>query len=208
MTRIVGGGVVLLAGFLVLGLLVRTAPSNLDTLLRGALADNAHDGLGAGALAVGAVLGPALPVTFGAVLAIATVVWWRRGDRRASVTFRVLILLLACRLTSVVAKPLFDRHRPRVYPDWAYPSGHVVSVAATGFAAVVLCLWLAPSLAARVRWVAIVATALSAAARIVAGVHWLTDTVGSVLVVGGVGLLVGAALRLLPAKPVGVASSS
>jgi undecaprenyl-diphosphatase len=103
-----------------------------------------------------------------------------------------------CRVTSVLGKPLFLRTRPRSYPEFSYPSGHVVSVSSAGVAAVLLCVWLAPRLT---RWVALaaaVATVVVAVTRLVLGVHWLTDTVGAVLAVLGVGFVSAAVLRLLP----------
>lgn len=68
-----------------------------------------------------------------------------------------------------------------------------------------LCVWLAPRLA---RWAIVVSastTVLVAVTRMVLGVHWLTDTVGAVLGVLGVGLLTAAAVRLLP-RPVPAAT--
>jgi undecaprenyl-diphosphatase len=124
---------------------------------------------------------------------------WRAGDRAfAFVLIRLTVVLLLCRLTSTVFKPVFVRTRPRDYPDLSYPSGHVVSVASTGFVAVLLCLWAAPRLARKVAVVFAVATVLSAASRIVLGVHWLTDTLGSVLGVAGIGLIAAVVLRVLP----------
>jgi undecaprenyl-diphosphatase len=199
----------LLGAFLALGLAVRGAPSLPDLLAWRALGEHWQGPSGSVAFAVSLVLGPVLPLAFGTGLALATIVLHARGDRqRAVVTVRVLLLLVACRLTSVLAKPVFDRDRPRAYGDFSYPSGHVVSVASTGFAAVVLCLWLFPPAATLVRRIAVAATVLAAAARVVLGVHWLTDTIGAILAVCGVGLLVGVALRVLPADRPGVLSSS
>ncbi|MFC4000771.1 phosphatase PAP2 family protein [Prauserella oleivorans] len=202
-------GVLSLVAFAALGVVVRDDPSGLDTWLGTALHGDWRGPAGGVAEVVSAILGPVIPVLFALGLVVAAVAAWRRGDRqRATLMLRVLVLLGLCRATSWLAKPLFERERPRVYPDFAYPSGHVVSVASAGFAAVVLCAWLAPHLVRTMTWIVAAATVVCAASRVVLDVHWLTDTVGAVLAVTGVGLLAGAALRLLPAQRPGVASST
>lgn len=188
------------AAFVGLGLLVRHVPGSLDRLLRDTVATRWQGELGTVAWLVSAALGPILPVLLGVALLVVTVRWRRRGDPRAWVTLRVLVLLGLCRATSWVGKPLFERERPRIYADFAYPSGHVVSVTSTGVAVVVLCVWLAPAFASLARATALAATLLICGARVALGVHWVTDTVGAVLAVAGVGLLAIPALRLLPAQ--------
>ncbi|MFF5992517.1 phosphatase PAP2 family protein [Prauserella flavalba] len=202
-------GVVLLAAFVALGVFVSGSPGGLDALLGELLQDRWRGPAGVVAEVVSAVLGPVLPVLFAVALAIGALVLWRRGDTdRAGIVLRVLLLLGLCRATSWLAKPVFARERPRVYPDFSYPSGHVVSVASTGVAAVVLCTLLAAHLVAVVTRVAVVATLLCAASRVVLDVHWLTDTVGAVLAVSGIALLSAVALRLSPPVRRGVASSA
>ncbi|PXY21674.1 phosphatidic acid phosphatase [Prauserella sp. PE36] len=202
-------GVLLLAAFVALGVFVSGSPGGLDSLLGDLLHDRWRGPAGVLAEAVSAVLGPVLPVLFAVALAIGALVLWRRGERdSAGTVLRVLVLLVLCRATSWLAKPVFERERPRVYPDFSYPSGHVVSVASTGVAAVVLCTLLAAHLVTVVTRVAVVSTLLCAASRVVLDVHWLTDTVGAVLAVSGVGLLSAVALRLLPPVRRGVASSA
>ncbi|MBK1786190.1 phosphatase PAP2 family protein [Prauserella cavernicola] len=201
-------GTLLLAAFLVLGVFVSDRPRGLDALLGDALHDTWTGPAGVVAEVVSAVLGPVLPVVLALALGIAALVLWRRDDQRAWIVVRVLTLLVLCRATSWLAKPVFGRERPRDYPDFSYPSGHVVSVASTAVAVVVLCVLLAPHLVALVTRVAVVATVLCAASRVVLDVHWVTDTVGAVLAVGGVALLSGVALRLLPPVRRGVASSA
>jgi membrane-associated phospholipid phosphatase len=192
-------GVLCCAAFVGLGLVVRHAPGPLDRLLRDTVGTLWQGEFGTVAWLLSAVLGPVLPLLLGAGLLVATVLWRLRGDPRAGVTLRVLVLLLLCRLTSWVAKPLFARQRPREYADFSYPSGHVVSVACTGVAVVVLCVWLAPTVTSLARTAAVTATLLACAARLTYGVHWLTDALGAVLAVSGVALLACPALRLLPA---------
>jgi undecaprenyl-diphosphatase len=194
-------GTVLLAAFVALGLLVSHRPLALDTAIASVLSGQWQRPVGQVASVVSAILGPALPVLFDTVLVIAAVVDWRRHERtRALVLIRIALVVVPCRFVSVVFKPVFLRQRPRQYADLSYPSGHVVSAATTGFAALLLCLWLAPRLLRCVAMVAVVATVLCAGSRLVLGVHWLTDTIGSVLGVLGVGILTAVALRLLP-KP-------
>ena len=194
--------VVLLGVFVALGLLVSTQPLALDRTIADALQGQWQRPAGTVATVVSDVLGPVLPAVFGSVLLIAAALSWRPDQVRAMVLLRVIVVLALCRLTSLVFKPLFERARPRQYADLSYPSGHVVSTASTGVAAVLLCLWLAPKLLRRVAVVSAVATVLCAASRLVLGVHWLTDTVGAVLAVLGIGILAALAVRLLPAARV------
>ncbi|WP_409466073.1 phosphatase PAP2 family protein [Amycolatopsis sp. GA6-003] len=190
-------GVVLFAAFLGLGLLVDRQPLQLDAEVATAL--RGQDTRLAGQIAgvVTNVLGPVLPYVLGAVL-LAIVL---RDRSRLSLCVRLAVVLLLCRFTSLAFKPVFQRQRPRVYPDLSYPSGHVVSVATTSLVVVLLCAWLRPRF---VRWaigISAAATVLAAACRIVLGVHWVTDTVGAVLAVLGVGLVSATALRLIPVPP-------
>jgi undecaprenyl-diphosphatase len=189
-------GVVLLAAFLALGLLVARQPLALDAEVANALRGEDTQPAGRVAGVLTDVLGPVLPYVLG--VALITLVLLRRD--RWSLFVRLAVVLVLCRLTSLVFKPIFVRQRPRDYPDLSYPSGHVVSVASTGLVVVLLCAWLWPRLVRRATAIAVAATVLAAACRVVLGVHWVTDTVGSVLAVTGVGLLAASALRLLPAE--------
>ncbi|SFB36062.1 undecaprenyl-diphosphatase [Amycolatopsis marina] len=194
-------GVCLLVAFVALGLLVRQRPPALDAAIASGLHGQWRSPLGPAAGLLSDAFGPVLPAVLAVVLVLAAL--WRRaaGDgERASLLLRVTAVLVLCRATSFVFKPLFARDRPREYPDLSYPSGHVVSVASVGFALVLLCGWLVPHVLRTVIALAVLATLISAAFRVYLGVHWLTDTVGAVLVVTGVGLLVSACLGLLSAK--------
>ncbi|KID28176.1 membrane-associated phospholipid phosphatase [Prauserella sp. Am3] len=198
-------GVALLAAFTVLGLLARDG-TTVDDAVGGELEGIWRGPAGTVAEAVGVVLGPVLPVLLGVGLLIAAV----RDRHHRWLLVRVLIVLGVCRLTSAIGKPLFGRDRPREFPDFSYPSGHVTSVAAAGFAVVLLSAWLTPRLLRMAVAAAVGATALCAASRVVLDVHWLTDTVGAVLGVTGVGLATAVALRLipLPRRRSGVESAS
>lgn len=188
-------GAVLLAAFVVLGLSVARQPLTLDVEVANALRGVYAEPPGRVAQIGSDVLGPVLPYVLGAALLALAL----RRREHLGLCVRLAIVLVLCRLTSLVFKPVFVRQRPREYPDLSYPSGHVVSVASTGFVLVLLCVWLWPRLVRRVSAAVAVATVLSAVCRVVLGVHWVTDTIGAVLAVAGVGLLSACALRLLPA---------
>ena len=187
-------GVVLSAAFVVLGLSVARQPLTLDVEVANALRGVYAEPLGRVAQAGSDVLGPVLPFVLGAALLALAL----RRREHLGLCVRLAVVLVLCRLTSLVGKPLFLRARPRDYPDLSYPSGHVVSVASTGFVLLLLAAWLWPPLVKRLAVAVAVAVVLSAACRVVLGVHWVTDTIGAVLAVTGVGLLSACALRLLP----------
>jgi membrane-associated phospholipid phosphatase len=185
--------------FVALGVLVAGHPLALDLMVAGGFQGLWREAPGRVATVVSDAFGIVVPAVFPISLAVAVALTWYRGLRRqAAIAARVLVVFMLCRLVSAGGKPLFVRTRPRAYPDFSYPSGHVVAAASTGLAAVLLCVWLAPRLT---RWAAgatVVITVLVAVTRLVLGVHWLTDTVGAVLGVLGVGLLTAMSLRLLP----------
>jgi membrane-associated phospholipid phosphatase len=187
-------GVVLSAAFVLLGLSVARQPLGLDVEVADALHGVYAQPLGRVAQAGSDVLGPVLPFVLGAALLALAL----RRRRHAGLCVRLAVVLVLCRLTSVVFKPVFLRERPRDYPDLSYPSGHVTSVASTGFVVLLLCAWLWPRVVKRVAVAVAVAVVLIAAFRVLLGVHWVTDTIGAVLAVAGVGLLSACALRLLP----------
>ncbi|MGK3207527.1 phosphatase PAP2 family protein [Amycolatopsis sp. MEPSY49] len=187
-------GLVFAAAFVLLGLSVARQPLTLDSEVANALHGVYTQPLGKVAEIGSDVLGPVLPWVVGAALLALAL----RRRQHTGLCVRLTVVLLLCRLTSLVFKPVFLRERPRDYPDLSYPSGHVTSVASTGFVLVLLCAWLWPRLVRRVAAASAVAVVLSAACRVVLGVHWVSDTIGAVLAVTGVGLLSACALRLLP----------
>lgn len=194
------GGV--LAGlFVLLGVTVAGHPLAVDLAVAGALQGWWRGTTGAVTTVVSDTFGLVLPNIFAIVLPVAALLCWHRGRRELDVVLRTMPVLLLCRLTSVLGKPLFVRARPRAYAEFSYPSGHVVATASMGLTVVLLCVWLAPRLA---RWAIVVfapITVLVAVTRLLLGVHWLTDTIGAVFGVLGVGLLGATAVRLLP-RPV------
>jgi len=138
--------------------------------------------LRAAAFAVSLVLGPTLGWAFAAVLfALA----WRRRDVRL---WKALALHALCCAT-VLTRWLFDRVRPVEHHLPSYPSGHTVAVASVGFTLVVL-------LKRGVLWAAL-AVLVCGFARVVLEMHWVTDVIGAVLGVTGVGLLAALALGLV-----------
>jgi undecaprenyl-diphosphatase len=200
--RWLAAGLVSLGLFLALGLAVAAHPLGLDLSVAGAFQGLWRGSLGNVTTVVSDLFGLVLPAVFMIAVLVGMILAWYRGMlREAGVALRVLVVYALSRVVSWVGKPLFVRERPRVYSEFSYPSGHVVSIASAGLAVVLLCVCLAPALT---RWVAPafgVATVLVAVTRLVLGVHWLTDTVGAVLGVLGIGLISAAALRLLP-RPV------
>lgn len=206
---LLGVGAVLVAAFLLLGVLVSGAPGWLDTTVANALGGGWDGPPGRVAYGIDLVLGPALPFAFSALLIGLMVINWRRR-RLATVWLlgRCFALMWLCRTVSGV-KDLYGRARPRPYPDYSYPSGHVTSVACVALTAVVVSLWLLPKLVRWVSAVAAVAVLVTMLSRVVLDVHWCTDVLGAAIGVVGVGLLAGVGLRVLPVrKGAGVASIS
>lgn len=169
MTRVVG--VVLVIAWLLLGL---PEVTTLDVWLDDHVPR--PDWLRDVATVISFVLSPGLAALFGVGLAVHAV---RKRDARW------LVLFGLCWSTLLV-RYLYQRVRPIEFPEWSYPSGHTVAVTATAFTAVAL-----------LRRGALIATAavlLIGACRLVMEMHWVTDVIGAVSGVVGVGLL--AALQL------------
>lgn len=205
MTRVTAGALLLIA-FLVLGLTVSETTPTVDRFVADALGGGWQQTVGDITFVVSAVLGPVLPVALGLALLVGALLAHRRGDvERRGLLLRATVLLAVCRTVSLV-KPLFARDRPREYPDFSFPSGHVVSVASAAFTVVVLCAWLAARRVRAVLWWSIAAVVVAALCRMVLDVHWLTDVIGATLGVVGIGLLTATGLKLLPARPRGVKS--
>lgn len=185
--------------FIALGISVAKHPLAVDLAVTGAMQGLWRGTVGSVTNVVSDMLGIVVPAAAIIGLLVGAALAWYRGLRReASLALRVLAVYGATRLTSWIAKLLFVRERPRTYAEFSYPSGHVVAIASTGLAAVLLCRWLVPAMT---RWAALVfglATVVVALTRVILGVHWLSDTVGSVLGVLGIGLIGAVVVRLLP----------
>ena len=198
MIRASAWGFALLGLFVLLGYLVHDSQFFLDTAVSNALAGFWRTWAGEVVSVLTDALGPVLPIVMFLVLVLATI-RWRQDAWLVNVLLRCIVLLGACRAVSLF-KTVFERDRPRAYVEFSYPSGHVVSVASVAFTSIVLCAWLAPRLLRRVMVIAIVLVALASVFRVLLDVHWVTDVLGGTVGVTGVGLVVAAALRLLPVK--------
>jgi undecaprenyl-diphosphatase len=191
-------GVGLIALFLLLGYWVHNTVPFFDTDLADAVGSQWQNDPTVSVFTN--ILGPTMPIVVAVALAALTVLAWVRDQNHtAGVLVRCLLLLLACRAVSLF-KPVFVRERPRVFPDYAYPSGHTVSVACVAFTAVVLCAWFARHALPWVIGLAVLLVAAAGALRIMLGVHWLTDVLGAAIGVTGFGLVVAVLLGLLPAR--------
>ncbi|USX48306.1 phosphatase PAP2 family protein [Lentzea sp. HUAS12] len=175
MTRAVAA--VLVISWILLGLPETTG---LDVWVHDALPR--PEWLKATAFAVSLVMGPTIGWAFAAVLFVLA---WKRRDARL---WKALALHAVCCAT-LLTRFLFDRVRPVEYHLPSYPSGHTVAVASVGFTMVVL-------LKRGVLW-AVLAVLVAGFARIVLEMHWVTDVVGAVLGVTGVGLLAAMVLGLV-----------
>ncbi|SES14648.1 phosphatase PAP2 family protein [Lentzea albida] len=175
MTRAVAA--VLVISWILLGLPETTG---LDVWVHDALPR--PEWLKATAFAVSLVMGPTIGWAFAAVLFVLA---WKRRDARL---WKALALHAICCAT-LLTRFLFDRVRPVEYHLPSYPSGHTVAVASVGFTMVVL-------LKRGVLW-AVLAVLVAGFARIVLEMHWVTDVVGAVLGVTGVGLLAAMVLGLV-----------
>jgi membrane-associated phospholipid phosphatase len=196
--RVSAWGFALLGLFLLLGYLVDDSQWFLDTLVSNALDGFWLTSAGSVVSVLTDILGPVLPIAMFLMLVVATIRVWRDAWL-VNVLLRCIVLLAACRAVSLF-KAVFQRDRPRDYVDFSYPSGHVVSVASVAFTSIVLCVWLAPRLLRRVKVIAVVLVVLAATFRVLLDVHWVTDVLGGTVGVTGVGLVVAAALRLLPMR--------
>jgi membrane-associated phospholipid phosphatase len=138
------------------------------------------------AFVVGLVLGPTIGWAFAAVLFVLA---WKRRDPRL---WKALALHALCCAT-LLTRFLFERVRPIEYHLPSYPSGHTVAVASTAFTLVVLLR--------RTTWTvalwAVLAVLVTGFARVVLEMHWVTDVIGAVLGVTGVGLVAALALGLV-----------
>ncbi|MFD1051790.1 phosphatidic acid phosphatase, partial [Kibdelosporangium lantanae] len=132
-------GVGLVAAFLLLGLWVRDTTPWIDTEVADAVGTTYFNDQTVNVLTD--ILGPVFAIVAAVALAAAVVVMWIK-DRNweAGVLIRCLVVLLACRTLSFF-KEVFGRLRPRVYPEYAFPSGHTTSVACVAFTAVLIAAW-------------------------------------------------------------------
>ena len=198
MRKALAWGVALVAVFLLIGLWVRDGVPWIDSTVADAVGTSYENDKTI--LTLTNIFGPVVPIVAGvAIAALCVIAWLRDRNWEAGVLLRSLIVLLACRAVSLF-KDVFVRARPRIYPDYAYPSGHTVSVASVAFTGVVLCGWFARRALPWVIGLAVLLTAVAAACRVLLEVHWLTDVLGAAIGVTGVGLIVAAVFRLIPPR--------
>lgn len=191
-------GGALVAAFLLLGLWVRDSVPWIDTQVADAVGNKYVNDRTVQTLTD--ILGPVVPIVAAVALAAFVILMWIQDrNREAGVLVRCLVVLLAGRALSLF-KDVFQRLRPRLYPEFAFPSGHTVSVACVAFTGVLVCAWFARRALPWVIALAVAVTAVAAACRVMLGVHWLTDVLGAVIGVTGVGLLVALVLRLVPVR--------
>ena len=179
-------------------------PLPIDTRVLNDVVDHRTSGLVSVARVLSHLGDPAVIVV---VALVVTALLWRRFHAVFPTVVPIGALLVASGIETI-AKKIIDRPRPPVIyhlvteSDASFPSGH-----ATGSAAffVALALVLSPALRHRVARVAVVAGAfllalLIGAARVVLGVHWVSDvTAGWLLGVAcavAAGLAADALLRM------------
>ncbi|MFP5317989.1 MAG: phosphatase PAP2 family protein [Acidimicrobiia bacterium] len=135
------------------------------------------------------------PVTLGAVVSVASIFVWRRGQRRLAVF--LVVTVVGGGLVDSAVKILVDRPRPVVdHPvitafGKSFPSGHAMSSTVTYGA---LLLAFLPVLPGRRRLAAVIVAVVLVLAigcsRLILGVHFLTDVIGGYVL--GLAWLIGA----------------
>jgi undecaprenyl-diphosphatase len=187
-------GIVLVCAALVLGIVMRSASlREAEYAVNRALASHASGALDALAKGFNIVFGPAGGVAVFLVLAV--IVWL--GRRSLVVGGYFLVLAVCGWAASAVLKVVISEPRPAVQGlcprmvggscVWlvsetgndAYPSGHTAGVTAVVSALVVVTRALVRRIVLIVGAIAVVGVAWS---RLYLGVHFLTDTIGGVLV--------------------------
>ncbi|RJQ72352.1 hypothetical protein D5S17_26100 [Pseudonocardiaceae bacterium YIM PH 21723] len=194
-----------LAGSLGLALLSIGNPPLVDLWAEAATESWRNSEVGRTAELISTALGPALAaLTMALLLTVGRVAELRRdrsGRRTADLTLRSVAVLACCWSTQLLSELVHQERGPH--------GGHVTAVAAVGLTAVLVSGYLAVRWQPLIAVIAGLATALTAACRVLVSVHCLTDTLGAVLAVLGVGLLL--AMRLgfvVSVSQVGVESTA
>lgn len=138
-------------------------------------------------------------VLFGLPL-IPLFLWWFRRWHEVALLVGVMVLETA---VYVVASRLVLRERPPVeqmtgpFDDHSFPSGHVAAAIVFYGALAIIVLWHAKQPWARATWMAIafVVPAWVAWSRVYAGIHHVTDFVGSLIIGCGVLIVMTRAIR-------------
>lgn len=201
-------GVACLAAVVAIGLAVGRgpAPAKLDDTVRrhlvGWLDQRSYRDLVANVGAErsdwhGTYVTAALPLLAAGVAAFAA-----RGRRRLLAWLPWLAVLLVTVPLAWGLRVAFGRPGPDEgpVPAWsqgAYPSGGALLVALGWTIGLAVIAWLRPSWRVPMLLIAVLALAVHLFARVAVGAHWLTDVIGSYLLVAGVALL---ADRLRPGR--------
>lgn len=185
-------GSILLAVTAVLGVVMRDRLSHLDSWALRDLHVTATSPLGQ---AVTAVSGAAVLVCAATLVVVAVAAWRRNPSRRGTIA-RYSLLLLAC-AAIVLTQQLFQRPGPPVVAtDWTYPSGHATIATGLAFTAIAMALTMIPSWSRAVMWATSAAVVLTLASRVALGEHYVTDVLGALSGVTGIGLITIVVLRL------------
>lgn len=171
-------GLTLLASFITLGIAVHSKPTSIDlTVGRFFASHRTH-----GEIRVADVVSrAAAPIVVG-LLAIGLLALWNYRKRRwLARDFIPIALIAVSAIATALAKSIFHRVRPgmnfsTIYDaEPGFPSSHTVFIAVVGSAFLFIC-----TKRRLLMIIAIfVATSLMGLDRLVLGVHWFTDLVGS-----------------------------
>lgn len=196
-------GSVALGLAVVLGLLLaaRDAPSGLDQEWLDELIDERGPWFDVPALLLDWVGGHVVGIV---VVPLAMVIWLLALRRPWAAGFSIAAAIVSAGVVQLL-KAVFDRARPELMlvasDEGSFPSGHVAN-AATIAVVVGLVFGLGPD---RRWWVWLVGSAYVVAmalSRTYLGVHWLTDTIGGVLIGGGIAVALWAPIAdRLSAEP-------
>jgi hypothetical protein len=194
-------GLACLAAVVAIGLAVGRdmVPPRLDDVVRRQLQDwlqaRSYRGLVAKVAAErrdghGTYVTAALPLLAAAVVAVTAGGLRRRVWAWVPWTAAMLATVpLAFGLRIAFGRPGPDEESVHAWSQGAYPSGGALLVALGWIIGGVVITWLRPSWRPAVIGLAVLALAVHLFARVAVGDHWLTDVVGSYLLVAGVALL-------------------
>ena len=177
-------GLISIVIFVEIGYFVRTGPTAVDSTVAQWFKSHRTPGEIRWAQIFSAITVPLIVFIIMMIILLFRQYWthsWNLLD------FIPLGLLVSCAAVATLAKHLFDRVRPgygfstQIELDPSYPSSHVAFIAITGGC---LLLLYAGRRALILIFVTMI-TALMAVDRLLLGVHWFSDVVGSIFMAGG-----------------------
>lgn len=187
--RLLTIGAGLLVATAVLGILIQNRLSPLD---RWALRDaHVEPGSILGQVAT-ALSGGAVLVCVATLVTVVVAVW-----RQASIA-KYALVLVACAAVALTQQVFQCPGPPVVAADWTYPSGHASVAAALAFTAIAIAVVYLPARRNLVTAVVSVAVVLTLISRVALGEHYVTDVIGALAGVTGVGLVLVAVLSPRP----------